>query len=137
MCKNKIEKRIELEKNIATKVKKEFENLEIINKPDICSKTHSSYKNGIYMAYKDSEILYIGMISNKLFTNLYKRFKGHGSGAHKEEWWYSEMTHVKFKEFKDYDLKVLEVVLIKFFNPIGNYTRYNINKLETLNNKFS
>lgn len=78
-----------------------------ILKVDLSRKNHahSEYKNGIYFAYKNSEIIYIGKAGNGKYTSLYHRFLGHGKGSHKFDY-----DYVKFYKFTGYNNKQLLVL---------------------------
>jgi len=81
--------------NLQAQVIRLVESTSYIEKSKITSANHgvnTTSKQGLYFLYEDdSEPVYIGKIGNYKSTSLYSRLIGHGSGSHKEEFWYSKI----------------------------------------------
>lgn len=98
-----------------------IENEQEICKDDLTSANYgrsTKYKKGIYFAYKNSEIVYVGKVGDTENTSLYDRFKGHGSGSHKFD--YDKVKFHRFEELSDTELLSLESMFIMTLQPECN-----------------
>ena len=73
-------------------------------------------KNGIYMLYdQNNVVVYVGRVGNGKQTSFCHRMYDHGTGAHKNEYWFGECKKFKIKRFpkaKARDLQVIERLMI-------------------------
>lgn len=123
MCRSSLQE-VEQYKALKDLIEKES----VITKGDLTKKGRNAgsanygrktlYKKGIYFAYKDINIVYIGMIGDKKSTSLYDRFKGHGKGSHKFD--YDEVKFHRFQNLSDKEFLALEAMLIMVISPKYN-----------------
>ena len=121
-------------KNKYLELAQEVNNFKKDNKKEL-----KTYKNGVYTFWdKDDKLLYVGMISNRKYTDLYKRLYGHAGGSHfKTKFWFNNITKVKFYHLSNgskQQVRVLERILIDTLFPIYNDLFFEDNEIQEIIN---
>ncbi len=116
-----------LRKEITERVLELVESTNFIDIATITSKDHNKdeFKNGLYFLYNESnEVVYVGKVGNGPTTSLYHRLIGHGSGAHKNAYWWKEVYKCKFYRFVGLDDKeILQIERLSIFGK--SQPKYN------------